>query len=593
MATGDTSLRQKLVCKFKHIKNNRQTFAITRFSNSPNSKISQHRRTLNKINPKCKQDILNYFKRQEAVRTNKTTKSNPNSILDKEAPARHLGACVTSNYLTPLKTNGQNLKMGDTSLNTSETESIITFKKGATMGNTSNKTDSTVEHGNDSQATQVAQHHDEHAPQSENNLTQPTTSESGEDALTFIPVTAVKNELADMKNKLSKLENGSMEFLFLNLEYKIKVDNLRLLERVNAVSLNTANTKLICDQAKVDNEEMLKSLEVTQATQDQHQVNITTHSHDLQLIHDKITTLEGIVEKQAQEIQLLRQANDDQKALGMKNMIYIHNIVEEEDEKDADTKRIVNNFFVNEMAINRPIEIQKATREGTLKKPDESNSESNDNMRKYPRSILITLTNLGDKGLIFNNITNLKGKKNSFNNTYVITDKLPAGLQEAKRYQNDVVKRIKQMDGERPNHKFKKGKLLVNNKPFNPTITVPKVSEIVSPNDQDQVNATILTPGESIQHDGCVFTALSQEIRNTEDVKIGYVKAKQLYPDALHISNAYILPGTELDAEDYTDDGEHGCGRLILRLMKNWDITCRAIYVVRRYGGCTPGSKEV
>ena len=72
----------------------------------------------------------------------------------------------------------------------------------------------------------------------------------------------------------------------------------------------------------------------------------------------------------------------------------------------------------------------------------------------------------------------------------------------------------------------------------------------------------------------------------------GYIKARQAHPEALHISNAYRLPGTEVDSENYADDGKHGCGRLIMKLLKDWNIDCRAVYVVRYYGGTHLGTKR-
>ena len=282
-----------------------------------------------------------------------------------------------------------------------------------------------------------APNHDEtiHAARTSDNVANTT------EGISFIPVSTVKEEMNEMKTRLNKMKPGSMEFMFLQLEYRIKEDNLRLLERMNAISLSTTATKAVCDQTKVNNDELVRSLEGTQETQDQHQVTITSHTKEIQLIHDKISFLEGIVEKQAQEILLLRQANEEQIARGMRDMMYIHNIPEEDDEKDSDTSRIVRNCFKDQMLIPSEIELKKATREGKLKKNNNTDdSSSSSSWKPSPCSILITLANIKDKGVIYNHVQNLKGKKNINNKAYVVTDKLPAGQQEKKRYQNDILK---------------------------------------------------------------------------------------------------------------------------------------------------------
>ena len=355
-----------------------------------------------------------------------------------------------------------------------------------------------------------------------------------ENPTTCVPVDRMREEIQEMKLKLPKLKPGSMEYLFMNLEYKMKQDNLLILNRVNTASLSTYETKQLCDQMKVETDEITKSLELTQATQDQHQVTINSHSKDIQTIIDKISILECIVEKQAQEIKLLRQVNDDQIARGMKNMIYIHNIIEKVDETNQDTVELVENFFTQEMGITQNIQIAKAVREGPKPKNSESTDNTNYTKPVQPRSILVTLTNHTDKNKIYEHAKNLKGKKNSKGKAFVVTDKLPAGPQELKRSQNDVVKRIKSLPkGENINYKFKKGQLYVNGIKYKASVTHPKVHEIVSPEDQDAVNSTILSQGDRITQEGCSFIAFSQEVRDVEEVRRGYVKIRQLYPEAL------------------------------------------------------------
>ena len=400
-------------------------------------------------------------------------------------------------------------------------------------------------------------------------------------ALEFVTLQHDRKELEDMKRRLSKADPDSMQYMFLSLEIRLKTDNLRLLERVNAVSLNTSNIKTTSEQVRVDLDEAIKSLESTQDTQDRQQVTIGNHAHSIQMLFDKISCLEGIVEKQAQELALLRDFNDKTIARGMKAQIYFHNIdeCEEKDKKEsnADTLTVLTNFCTNVLKVDKPVQFSKAVRDGSA----------------TPRSILATLTNPSDKATIYNCTSNLKGKVNAAKQPYVVSDKLPAGQQEQKRIQREITKRVgKIADGDKPTVSYKKGKLYLDKSPYVPTISVPKVSEIISPPNPEAIHAVQLKQGDTFKFEQCKFTGFSQEIKDTDDVKRGYIRMKQLHPKALHISMAYRLPGSDVDSEGVCDDGEHGCGRLILRLLSEWDILCRAVYVVRYYGGEHLGTKR-
>ena len=535
---------------------------------------------------KSKEDILNYFKGQETVRLLKVDKRVNPALEVKLLIKQNANNKSNSPERNTLLENKQLAldNMGDSSIKVGAEDEVVTFKNNHAMGNGTGKEQRSLPQDKHDNSQSGVQH--EQVMSAKDRI-------DGSGDTMFIPCSSMRAEINDMKMKLEKMESGSMEYMFMNLEYKMKLDNLRILERVNAATLNTTTTKQACDQIRVDTDKITKSLELTQSVQDQHQVTINNHSKSIQTLIDQLTYLEGTVEKQAQEVKLLREANDDQKTRSMKHMLYLHNIDEETDEKDKDTRDLVVKFFQEKMGIAKDILMTKVQREGSIKKVS-SESEDGESVRNVsPRSILITLESLSDKGLIYNHVQNLKGKKNSKNKAYIVSDKLPAGPQEKKRYQNEVVKRLKAMPGgNKPNHKFKKGQLYIDGKKFYPAIDSPKVQDIVQPEDQDMINVVQLCQGDRIVYEGCTFTAYSQEVRSIDDICRGYIRVRQIHLDALHVSNAYKLPGTDVDAEDYTDDGEHGCGRMILRLLKEWNIECRAIYLVRNYGGVHLGTKR-
>ena len=59
-----------------------------------------------------------------------------------------------------------------------------------------------------------------------------------------------------------------------------------------------------------------------------------------------------------------------------------------------------------------------------------------------------------------------------------------------------------------------------------------------------------------------------------------------MHSGARHIICAYRLPGVEFhNLQDYYDDGEHGGGEFLLKMLSEADIYNRVIFVVHEYDG--------
>ena len=525
--------------------------------------LKQIRKVIKGIKFNSQEDIRRYFNQQEAVRV-LPLKSNGHTLF-----------CNPQQLTFKSKTNtGEPTTMSERSINseTDDSEVTINYKMGQSPTKRTLSSDtSPTDHDDDKVGPTSTQA--EHGSSD----TQGATGNSDPQSVEYLTLQDERQEIQSLKHQLRKADEGSMQYMFLNLELKIKQDNLKLLERVNMVSLNTATTKSTTDQLRVDLDEVVKSLETTQEIQDKQQSTVVSQASKIQDVLDKIEYLQGTVEKQAQEIMLLKQSNEQSTARNMKALIYFHNVDEVNKESNDDTYRLAKEFIQQKLEISETIDITKAVQEG----------------KKEPRSILVTLSNPAQKGLIYSNTSKLKNKKNSTGKAFVVTDKLPAGQSEYKRSQRDALTRIKSTpDGDKISAKFKKGKLYVGNKVFTPSVQPPNVSDIISPQDAVGVQSVHLTQGSMIRYEGCTFVAMSMEAKSITDVKNGYIRARQLHPKALHVSNAYRLPGNMLDAEGYADDGEHGCGRIILRLLSDWNIHCRSIYLARYYGNEHLGTKR-
>ena len=70
-----------------------------------------------------------------------------------------------------------------------------------------------------------------------------------------------------------------------------------------------------------------------------------------------------------------------------------------------------------------------------------------------------------------------------------------------------------------------------------------------------------------------------------QQVRDLYAHVKLNHADARHIICAWRIPGlSKYECEDSCDDDDVGAGAAVLRFMKNNNIMCRAILVVRRCG---------
>ena len=281
----------------------------------------------------------------------------------------------------------------------------------------------------------------------------------------YEPMSEERMALQNLRDRYKKLKQGSMEALFCNLEIKMKEDNLKVLDRLNDVSLNTATCQSSIATLRTEHDELCNQLESTQKHQDVQQVKINDTSREVRSTMDRLSILEGIVERQAQEISLLRSHNEYVATKGMENSIYIQNLDEVPDEDDAATYEELTTFFTNTMLITQNLPIIKASRQG----------------KSTPRSIHVILGE-GGKKIVYDHVKNLKNKVNSANKPFFVSDQLPAGKQAEKRRQRDVVKRVKNIPpADRPSISYKGGNLFLNNIKFRGVVPVPDSYTDINP----------------------------------------------------------------------------------------------------------------
>ena len=183
----------------------------------------------------------------------------------------------------------------------------------------------------------------------------------------------------------------------------------------------------------------------------------------------------------------------------------------------------VANFFANEMEIENPIEISwvsKVNANGLL---------------------LVELKNISDKSIIFAHAKNLKGKKNVKRQLFFINDD---ETEEAREFNNFVKNMKKENRTKEPEEQldiqFKRGKLHVNNEPFQPKTHVPAVADVLTLDTKEieEIQEVKTHHAATHQEKNSEFFCYYKKVQNVKEAQEGLTKIKVKHGDASHVVSA-------------------------------------------------------
>ena len=137
MASSEGVLKRNLKLKVKH----RLVYGspLTKHTNRCD-KVTQYRKIIQRVNPRSKQDILDFFKAQDCNRLVKIAKPNTNTNINLVGILNPNGFSTSSKQLfNPARDNTPNIKMDQEHINGSDVDDSITFKNKADMGTANSK----------------------------------------------------------------------------------------------------------------------------------------------------------------------------------------------------------------------------------------------------------------------------------------------------------------------------------------------------------------------------------------------------------------------------------------------------------------------
>ena len=235
---------------------------------------------------------------------------------------------------------------------------------------------------------------------------------------------AVCKDIEDLERKIQKLQEGSMERMLLEMRLDIKLDNLKMMQKIDGVSLSAGNLQSEIKKIKEDQQEMDRRLKYTQDVQTTELVRADNVNKEIEKLTEQVRVLKGIVQKQDQILTLKKIEVEEDKLRTLRNNLLISGLDKADEENETTTAKLVTDFFTQVMKIRKPIGIRTAERIG----------------KASPRTILVKLVKVEDKGLIYKNVSALKEAKNSQDEPYYINNQLPPKQQEQERKFRKMIK---------------------------------------------------------------------------------------------------------------------------------------------------------
>ena len=325
---------------------------------------------------------------------------------------------------------------------------------------------------------------------------------------------------------------------------------------------------------------------------------ITTVKRTQKKVSEKVTTLENSLDFYGQSIDEL---DADIVDLGNANCNVVQSIIKIEAESTGMKKRLLakDRQYNKGFLVIKGIEIKK---DSTLKQ-DVSDFfkkvmkiESDitiATVRKIAKSkgapLLIKLRHPEEVGLIYSNVSNLKGKKNKFKKPYNIRDYQPDEDREMKNRERDIVMENRRLPtSHQATIAYDKGILHIDQKRYKKEVEAPAIKDVLLLSDEEGARIDSLPVAEmgSKALNGSKFIAYAAEVKSHQAVKDAYLHVKAQHISATHIMSGYRIFGHKFyTLQDYSDDGEHFGGKCILNQLKEAKIWNFAVFIVRYHNG--------
>ena len=284
---------------------------------------------------------------------------------------------------------------------------------------------------------------------------------------------------------------------------------------------------------------------------------ISAQEKRLRLSEGMIAQLRSKITQQEDEI-------TDLKCRSMRDNIVIRGIAEDNNETWDATKTKVVRFLQETMQVNTSADdIDRAHRLG---------QKSN---RDTPRPIVAKLNSSDAKSAIFKNVKKLKDKPD-----ISIQDQLPPEVQERRKRLWPKYKEARENPAN--NVKWAVDKLIINGRVHTAKDEMPQIDPESDIDDSIEVKQT-----QHVTEMGSTFIGHAAYVSKNECIPkvLANILQDRLVGSATHNIFAYRIGRATNIKEGCSDDGEHGAGTMLLKMLQTTNATNVMVVVSRFYGG--------
>ena len=210
------------------------------------------------------------------------------------------------------------------------------------------------------------------------------------------------------------------------------------------------------------------------------------------------------------------------------------------------------------------------------------------------KPVVLTLESMRHKSNLFQAIQGYN-KENEDSGIFV-SDYLPAETNERRRREKEIFKDNEKNQTSKVQMTMDRSGLKIQGQYYEKKIQPPKATDILKCNKQ-QIGEVfnLSTPaGEWICEDENTYIAHKIETNTHEEISKAYLKMRMLYPQSKHIICAFVLPQLpKCYSEDFCDDDDIGCGRMVLNMLRKSKISSIAVFMIRLQAGKKIGNKKI
>ena len=285
---------------------------------------------------------------------------------------------------------------------------------------------------------------------------------------------------------------------------------------------------------------------------------------ELGILQERLLVAEGlIIQGQSKALQQAEQITD-LKCRSMRENIVVHGISEDKDEDWQMSQTKIKNFLKNDLKIDdaEDMEIDRAHRSGQK-------------IAGKPRPIIVKFLASNSKEKVFKNVKNLKHK-----NHLSVQEQLPPEVNECRKRLWTKYKAAKADPKNRVS--WSTDKLVVNG------VSISAKDENVEIRPSDHADTEIAVHhSEHVTIQDSTFMGHCAEIESKDEIPIvlADLLRDRAVAGATHNMYAYRITGKNGQMiEGSKDDGEHGAGYNLLKLLRDRDEKNVMVIVTRWFG---------